>query len=259
MAKPKTVRPTHPNKGVELSYKRAIDKLVDEMAHSIEYWIEAAYKNNTPDMAMDALPSQVLAKRLAEVGKRWIKRFDDMAATIAERFIQSGKKATDSSMQQSFKDAGWTVQFKPTKTIRDAMNASVVENVSLIKSIPQQYLKNVEGAVMRGFTNGRDLKQISDELQKHYGVTKRRAAFIARDQSNKLTATVTQARRIELGLFKAVWIHSAGGKVPRASHVKAGKDKLEYDVREGALIDGAYIQPGYLPNCRCVSRTVLPY
>ena len=112
---------------------------------------------------------------------------------------------------------------------------------------------------MRGFTNGRDLKQISDELQKHYGVTKRRAAFISRDQSNKLTATVTQARRIDLGLFKAVWIHSAGGKMPRASHVKAGKDRLEFDVREGALIDGEYIQPGYLPNCRCVSRTVLPY
>lgn len=257
--KQKTTRPVHANAGVRARYQQDLDKLIDEMAHSIEYWIEAAYKNNTPDMAMDALPSQVLARRLNEVGKRWIKRFDEMAATIAERFIQSGKKATDSSMQQSFKEAGWTVQFKPTKAIRDAMNASVVENVSLIKSIPQQYLKNVEGTIMRGVANGRDLKQISDELQKHYGVTKRRAAFIARDQANKANATVVQARRIELGLFKAVWIHSAGGKVPRASHVKAGKDKLEYDVREGAFIDGAYIQPGYLPNCRCVSRTVLPY
>lgn len=249
MAKPKTARPVHANAGVRARYQRDLEKLVDEMAHSIEYWIEAAYKANPPSIAQDALPSKELAKRLSEVGKRWIKRFDEMAATIAERFIQSGKKATDSSMQQSFKDAGWTVQFKPTKAIRDAMNASVVENVSLIKSIPQQYLKNVEGSVMRGVTAGRDLKAISDELQKHYGVTKRRAAFIARDQSNKLTATVTQARRIELGLFKAVWIHSAGGKVPRASHVKAGKDRLEFDVREGALIDGAYIQPGYLPNC----------
>lgn len=257
----KYVRAIRPNAGVEVAYRRALDKLVEEMSRSVEYWIEAAYKANPPKMevAMDALPSKELAKRLREVGSRWIKRFDEMAEKIASKFVESGKKTTDNSMQQAFKDAGWTVQFKPTKAIRDAMNASVIENVSLIKSIPQQYLKSVEGTVMRGFTNGRDLKQISDELQKHYGVTKRRAAFIARDQSNKLTATVTQARRIELGLFKAVWIHSAGGKVPRASHVKAGKDRLEFDVREGALIDGAYIQPGYLPNCRCVSRTVLPY
>lgn len=259
MPKQKTARPVHANAGVRARYQRDLDKLVDEMAHSIEYWIEAAYKANPPSIAQDALPSKELAKRLNEVGKRWTKRFDDMAATIAERFIQSGKKATDSSMQQSFKDAGWTVQFKPTKAIRDAMNASVVENVSLIQSIPQQYLKNVEGTVMRGFTNGRDLKQISDELQKHYGVTKRRAAFIASDQANKLNATVTQARRIELGLFKAYWVHSRGGKTPRPDHVKAGADKLEFDVRQGAWISGEYIQPGYLPRCRCVSRTILPF
>lgn len=257
--KQKTARPVHANAGVRARYQRDLEKLVDEMAHSIEYWIEAAYKANPPSIAQDALPSKELSKRLNEVGKRWTKRFDDMAATIAERFIQSGKKATDSAMMQSFKDAGWTVQFKPTKAIRDAMNASVVENVSLIRSIPQSYLKNVEGTVMRGYAAGRDLKQISDELQKHYGVTKRRAAFIARDQSSKLTATVTQSRRVELGLFKAVWIHSAGGKTTRASHVKAGKDRLEFDVRDGALIDGDYIQPGYLPNCRCVSRTILPF
>jgi len=257
----KYVRAIRPNAGVEVAYRRALDKLVEEMSRSVEYWIEAAYKANPPKMevAMDALPSKELAKRLREVGSRWIKRFDEMAEKIASKFVESGKKTTDNSMQQAFKDAGWTVQFKPTKAIRDAMNASVIENTGLIKSIPEQYLKNVQGTIMRGFTNGRDLKQISDELQKHYGVTKRRAAFIARDQSNKLTATVTQARRIELGLFKAVWIHSAGGKVPRASHVKAGRDRLEFDVREGALIDGEYIQPGYLPNCRCVSRTVLPY
>lgn len=259
MVKQKTARPVHANKGVELQYKRALDKLVDEMANSIEYWIEAAYKNNTPEMAMDALPSQVLARRLQEVGKRWIKRFDDMAATIAERFIQSGKKATDSSLQQSFKDAGWTVQFKPTKAIRDAMNASIQENISLIRSIPQKYLTNVEGTVMRGFSRGRDLKQISDELQRHYGVTKRRAAFIALDQSNKLSATVTQARRIELGLFEAEWLHSNAGKHPRPSHVKAGKERLRFDIRQGAYIDGKYIQPGFEPGCRCVSRTVLPY
>lgn len=259
MKRNKTARQVHPNKGVELQYKRALDKLVDEMAHSIEYWIEAAYKNNTPDMAMDALPSQVLAKRLSEVGKRWIKRFDDMAATIAERFIQSGKKATDSAMMQSFKDAGWTVQFKPTKAIRDAMNASIQENISLIRSIPQKYLTNVEGTVMRGFSRGRDLKQISGELQSHYGVTKRRAAFIALDQSNKLNATVTQARRVELGLFEAEWFHSNAGKHPRPSHVKAGKDRLRFDIRKGAYIDGEYIQPGFEPGCRCGSRTVLPH
>lgn len=259
--KRKTARAVHPNEGVRAAYKRAMDDLIAEMANSFEYWLAAAYKANPPRMevAMDALPSKELGKKVSAIGKRWIKKFDDMATSIATKFAESGRKATDSSFQSALKDAGWAVNFQVTPVMRDAMNATITENIGLIKSIPQQYLTDVEGIVMRGFSQGRDLKTISDELQSKFGVTKRRAALIARDQSNKLTATVTQARRVELGLFEATWQHSGGGKDPRPSHVKAGKDKQKFDVREGCLIDGKYILPGTEINCRCSSRTILPF
>lgn len=259
--KEKTARAVHANKGVELAYKRALDTLITEMSNSFEYWLSAAYKANPPRMevAMDALPSAELSKKIRELSRRWIKKFDDMSTAIATKFTQAGRKATDSSFQQSLKDAGWAVDFQITPVMRDAMNATIAENVSLIKSIPRQYATEVEGIVMRGFTRGRDLASISEELQRRYGVTKNRAALISRDQSNKLTATVTQARRVELGLFKAIWVHSGGGREPRHSHVKAGQDKREFDVREGCLIDGQKILPGELINCRCSSRTVLPF
>lgn len=260
-AKRKTARAVTPNLGVQAAYRRELDKLVTEMSNSFEYWVEAAYKANPPRMevAMDALPSSELAKKIAAVGKRWIKKFDNMAEKIATKFAESGRKATDSSFQSALKDAGWAVKFQVTPVMRDAMNATIVENVSLIKSIPQQYLTDVQGTVMRGFTQGRDLQAISDELQQRYGVTKRRAALIARDQSSKLTATVTQARRVELGLFDAVWVHSSAGKEPRPSHVKAGKEKQQFDVRKGLLLDGEYLLPGQAINCRCSSRTILPF
>lgn len=259
--KPKTARAVHPNLGVEAWYRKQLDSLIAEMSNSFEYWVSAAYKANPPRIAvaMDALPSAELARRMREIGKRWIKKFDDMSTAIATKFAESGRKATDSSFQSALKDAGWTVKFQVTPVMRDAMNATIVENVSLIKSIPSEYLTDVQGIVMRGFTQGRDLKSISDELQSRHGVTKRRAALISRDQSNKLTATVTQARRVELGLFEAIWVHSGGGKEPRPSHVKAGRDKRKFDVREGCLIDGDHILPGQQINCRCSSRTVLPF
>lgn len=263
--KQKTARAVHPNAGVQAKYRRQLDDLIAEMSNSFEYWLSAAYKANPPRMeiaaeiAEDALPSRELSKKVRQLASRWIKKFDDMALKIATQFTNSGRKATDSAFQQSLKDAGWAVQFQVTPVMRDAMNATIAENVSLIKSIPRQYSMEVEGIVMRGFTRGRDLKEISDELQSRYGVTKRRAALIARDQSNKLTATVTQARRVELGLFKAIWVHSGGGKEPRHSHVKAGQDKREFDVREGCLIDSEKILPGELINCRCSSRTILPF
>lgn len=260
-SKRKTARGIHPNEGVRAAYKQAMEKLIAEMANSFEYWVGAAYKANPSrlELAADALPSAELAKRVSEVGKRWIKKFDDMSADIAAKFVAAGRKTTDNAFQSALKDAGWAVKFQVTPVVRDAMNAVVVENVALIKSIPRQYLADVEGIVMRGFTQGRDLAAISEDLQKRHGVTARRAANIARDQSNKLTATVTKARRTELGLFEAEWQHSGGGKEPRHSHVQAGKDKRRFDVRKGCLIDGVYIQPGELINCRCTSRTVLPF
>lgn len=259
--KRKTARGILPNEGVRAAYKRAMDDLVAEMANSFEYWVGAAYKANPSrlELATDALPSAELAKKVSAVGKRWIKKFDDMSADIAARFVEAGRKTTDNAFQSALKDAGWAVKFQVTPVVRDAMNATIVENVALIKSIPRKYLTDVEGIVMRGFNQGRDLASITEALQKRHGVTARRAALIARDQSNRLTATITQARRVELGLFKAVWVHSGGGKEPRHSHVKAGKDKREFDVREGCLIDGAHILPGQLINCRCTSRTVLPF
>lgn len=276
---PKTARAIHANKGVEVAYRKELERLVSEMSKSTEYWIEAAYKANPPsmevEMAEDARigkkskvsqewaslrsPSARMRKPMKELADRWIKRFDDMSASIAEKFAVSGMKHTDASFKAALKDAGWTVDFKMTPVMRDAMNATIQENISLIKSIAPEYFLEVEGIVMRGFTAGRDLNYISTELQKRYGITSRRAALISRDQANKATATITQARRVDLGLYEAIWMHSGAGKHPRPSHLKAGRDKLKFDIRQGAYLDGKWVLPGQEINCRCSSKTVLPF
>ena len=56
-----------------------------------------------------------------------------------------------------------------------------------------QRITNVEGLVMRSVQTGRDLRQLTTDLQEQFGVTRRRAAFIARHQSNKATASMTRA------------------------------------------------------------------
>lgn len=270
MSKKKTARAVQPNIGVERAYKKELERLVSEMSKSTEYWIEAAYKANPPRMeeaeiAEDARvgtksklaqewtslrsPSARMRKPMKELADRWIARFDEMSVNIATKFAVSGMKHTDAAFKSALKDAGWTVDFKVTPVMRDAMNATIQENVALIRSIPEQYFLEINGIVNRGFTAGRDLHYISQELQKRYGVTSRRAALIARDQSNKLNATVTQARRVDLGLFEAQWLHSGAGKHPRPSHLKAGRDKLKFDIRQGAYLDGKWVLPGQEINC----------
>lgn len=255
--KQRTARAVHANRGIEAAYRRKLQALIREMEESVLYWLSAGYKADEPRMAQDATPSELMNKRIEKLGRRWIKRFESMSEKIARWFKDDMFGATDAALLAAFRDAGWTVKFKSTPAMTDVANAAVVENVGLIRSIPEKYFQQIQGSVMRAYMRGRDLKTLTDEIEDIGGVTRRRAAFIARDQSNKLHGATTDARRMELGITEADWQHSGGGKEPRPDHVAAhGK---RYKIAEGCLISGEYIQPGELINCRCTSKSVLPF
>ena len=259
---PKTVKAVPANRGIEAKYRKALQRMIAEMHGSVEYWLTAAYRKDPPRMAalveqaQDASPSAKIKKILDELARRWTKRFEDYAPKLAEAYLQGSFKASDSAFRQALKEAGWTVEFKMTPAVRDAFNASLEENVGLIRSIPEKYLQQVEGTVMRSYSAGRDLATMVKELKQLYPAASHRAELIARDQSNKANAVVNRARQMELGITEAIWMHSHAGKNPRPDHVAANGKR--YKIAEGCLISGEHIQPGEEINCRCTSRAVLP-
>ena len=259
---PKTARAVHANRGIEAKYRKALQRLIAEMHASVEYWLTAAYRKDPPRMAalveqaQDASPSAKIKKVLDELARRWTDRFNEYAPKLAEAYLQGAFKASDSAFRAALKEAGWAVDFKMTAAMRDAFQASLAENVGLIKSIPEKYLQQVEGTVMRSYSAGRDLATMVKELKQLYPAASHRAELIARDQSNKANAVVNRARQMELGITEAIWQHSHAGKNPRPDHVAANGKR--YKIAEGCLISGQYIQPGQEVNCRCTSRAVLP-
>lgn len=259
---PKTVKAVHANRGIEAKYRKALQKLIAEMHGSVEYWLTAAYRKEPPRMAalveqaQDASPAQRIRKVLDELARRWTDRFNDYAPKLAEAYLKGMFKASDSAFRQALKEAGWAVDFKMTPAMRDAFQASLAENVGLIKSIPEKYLQQVEGVVMRSYSAGRDLATMVKDLKQLYPAASHRAELIARDQSNKANAVVNRARQMELGITEAIWMHSHAGKNPRLDHVAANGKR--YKIAEGCKISGEFIQPGEEINCRCTSRPVLP-
>jgi SPP1 gp7 family putative phage head morphogenesis protein len=233
--------------------------LIDEMANSVEYWLKANYRAAPPLLAQDASPYRAAQRTFRELVKRWLKRFDEAAPTVAETYLKNAFRGSDTAMRMALKDAGWTVKFTMTPAMRDAFDACLAENVGLIKSIPQQYLLQVEGIVSRSYTAGRDLPAMVKALQALYPKTADRAYLIARDQSNKANATVQKARQQELGITEFQWLHSHAGKEPRSTHVAMNGKR--FPVSQGAWDskEGAYVFPGELINCRCVSRSILPW
>lgn len=226
------------------------------MAASYLYWVSAAYRANEPEMAADASPARELQAAVARLGRQWQRRFDRLAEDLARHFATDVADRSDRALRAALKKAGFTVEFRLTAAQNDVMQATVAENVQLIRSIPQQYLTSVQGDVMRSVAAGRDLGTLTKQLEKVKGVTQRRAANIARDQNEKATAMLTRTRQREIGITQAVWVHSGAGKHPRPEHVAFSGQT--YDIEKGAYLEGKWTWPGVEINCRCVSRPIIP-
>lgn len=291
----KVLRAVHPNAGIEAEYRAALRALVRAMHQSITYWLSAAYRANEPaiaqvdpevgdlaqdrarahallagmsifptnddgekiDMALDAVPAAELRKAVRKLARRWTKKWNDAAPKLAKWFAQSAATRSDKVLAKILKDAGIAVEFRMTAAARDVIHASVNQSVNLIKSIPAQYLTQVETLVMQSVQQGRNLAPLARELQKQFGITQRRAAFISRDQSNKATAAMMRARQLELGITEAIWLHSMGGREPRPSHLANSGKRFNVETGWFDPTEKKWIQPGELPRCRCVAKPVI--
>lgn len=253
--KPIRIAAVRPNLGVESAYQRKLDALIDAMNRSVSRAILATYRADPPEMAQDESSPVLLRGVIARLSRDWGRRFDDFAASVGSKFAKDAIGSADRSFAAGLKKAGFTIDWKMTPAANDIMRATIAEQVNLIKSIPAEYLTQVQGITMRSVQVGRDMGAMARELEHQFGVTKRRAATIARSQSNIATASITRARQQELGIDTAIWLHSAGGRVPRASHVAmSGKP---YKIAEGVILDGEKVWPGTAINCRCVSKSLI--
>jgi SPP1 gp7 family putative phage head morphogenesis protein len=222
--------------------------------------VRATLTSAEATMAADAAPTTLLRRAMEKWGGLWTRKLENLSNTIAARFANKAFNATDRATENSFKKAGFTVKFKPTKASVEAYKAVVAENVGLIKSIPQQYLTGVQSSVWQSVMKGGDLATLTKDVRKRYGVTVRRAQLIARDQNNKAKAIIENVRRQEIGVKEADWMHSSAGKEPRPTHVAMNGKR--YKLSKGMYDPDPRVQehvyPGQLINCRCSSKAIIP-
>jgi uncharacterized protein with gpF-like domain len=255
-----SLRPLHPSAAIEARYRKRLQKLIEEMARSMLLHLRAIWRETDPGLAVDESPAVALRRTLKRWGDAQIRKFDDMAVKIAKEFARSSRRDFDLRFRKLLKDSGFTVKFKPTAAMVEAYRLVSQENVNLIRSIPQKFLTDVHTSVYQSVMSGYDMGGLSKQIKRNYGVTWRRASLIARDQSAKAKATFEAARRVELGVTQAQWVHSGGGKEPRPEHVRWGRERKVFDVTKGlwSKVDQEWQLPSTAINCRCSSRSIIP-
>lgn len=258
--KPKVAPPVWPSAAIQLAYQRDLRlKIIKPMAEEMLRGLRAAEKDG--DYTTDAAPPT--AKKLRAVlerwSDRWVMRLETLAENMAREFATANGIYTDRAVKDSFKKAGLTINWRPSKRMVEAYGAVVNENVHLIKSIPRKYLDQVTADVWREVSlKGFDRAALTEKIRDTYKTTWNRAALISNDQTAKAKAVFEAARRAELGIERAVWMHSHVGIEPRPTHV--AMNGKTYDVKKGMWDkdEGEWVHPGQLIRCRCSSGAVIP-
>jgi len=135
------------------------------------------------------------------------------------------------------------------------MQQLLVEQVTLIQSIPLDAAQRVHRLTLEGIENSVRAKEIAAEIMRSEEVSQSKAVLIARTEVARTASTLTQARAEHIGSEGYFWETSHDGAV-RSSH-KAMQGKF-VKWSEPPTLDGMTGHAGCFPNCRCWARPQIP-
>ena len=137
------------------------------------------------------------------------------------------------------------------------INAFTSENVALIRSVPADYLFDVERLTHTAMAQGLRHEELAKSLANAAGVTESRAKLIARDQVLKFNGSLNKTRQQAAGVTHYIW-RSAEDERTRDAHADFDGNTYAWDDPPGDGSPGEGTHPGTAINCRCWSDPVIP-
>lgn len=259
------------NAGIQAKYKKMIlmlsDRMINETTREIirlfnsddakEFYAEQSKFAQDASIASQA---RILTNKLMQ---KFAKIFNDRAWSFAEYMTNSTLRNSKVTLADSLKKLSGGISIDTDYMggpMRDIIKSIVAENVSLIKSIGQDYQSRVQKAVLRSITFGEGLKDLAPQLQKFGGITQRHAKNMALDQTRKTYNAINKAKMEGVGIGKFEWVHSGGGQHPRKDHIEMSGNIYSFDdlpvIVESTGERGI---PGQAINCRCRMAPVIEF
>lgn len=255
------------NAAIQFRYTRALLALVDKMTSETEKIIKDFYQGKPAKefFAEDASVSSQARILTNNLTKHFDALFNREAPPLAGAMVDESNKASKSALSMSLKELSDSITISASSltanaAMKDILSASVTENVNLIKSIPSQYLDQVNGAVMRSISVGNGLADLEPFLLKQKGITERRAKNMALDQTRKVYNGINKGRMLNIGVTRYEWLHSDGSQHPRQLHIDMNGNIysledppiIQYDPEVRGI-------PGQLINCKCTMRPIVKF
>lgn len=241
-------------RGLERKYQRELAKLGKALTKAVRVELLPYLKAQQPGYVADSLGAD-----LATIFRKLNQQFTgtmaiSFAQTTATNMVEETGRKNKAKFDRSVKvatgvDLGSVVR---EEGLQDFIELSVNKNVSLIKSLPEEYLKSVETIVNNGVIEGTRFSEIAKKITARTGSANSKLAnrirTIARNEVSTLNAQISQRRSENLGITRGIWRTSEDESV-RECHVK--RNGKEYNISKGLYsnCDGKTIKPGEEINC----------
>ena len=258
---------------VEREYRRVTDAYMREYKKCLMESLpelRSAYKAYTDDGIRtdgieDLLPAvnrifMNIAKKLEQRMARFplLGRIRKVSALEQRLAKQEWKKLVRSTLGVDLFDDYYNGEF-----YGDTIPMWVDENVSLIKSLPNDSLFRMRDIMVKDFKAGLTVNEIAKDIQKQYDVDKHDAQLLARDQLATLNGQITEHQQTDAGIKKYKWRTTGDGRVRDCHKALDGKifswndpPEMWYDTKHGRVYTGRRCHPGRDYYCRCVAIPV---
>jgi SPP1 gp7 family putative phage head morphogenesis protein len=280
---PKWLFPLTPERQYTASlyaYTLEIRKVISNvLLPKIPIWLAGA-TITYPDPVMPTESDSELTKVLTRVDSLIDDIINDLnlALILIDELLQpSQARAINSASIIALEIAGFN-QRQYTKTVNSVLGIDIFleepwlepqlelfanQNAQLIQNMTANEIERVSGIIQRALQEGSSYESIADNIEKSFGITRRHAKLIARDQTTKLNGSLTKLRQQEVGITTYRW-QTSGDERVRADHrVLDGKicrwdDPTVYlNEKTGkwekrSKIGGTNVHTSQDVNCRCV-------
>ncbi|MGE1153642.1 hypothetical protein [Pseudomonas kitaguniensis] len=149
--------------------------------------------------------------------------------------------------------------------VTEAVKADLWQAVIQTEVIPAESAEFVYEVALRTAVTG-NLYEMAEAL-KNVEISPQLATELCRWLPTRAKSLITRDERIKLGLTEAIWVYSGAPCLANPSdETSKSRDEAhrlangqKFNVAEGLTLNGKITWPGYEQDCKCSSRSVLPF
>lgn len=261
--------PRPQTRGLEAAYIARVRTLLTEFLEVVEEELDPVIEQiAAPQPPRFDAPSDVIERSFAGLRVRFARIFEPPKV---RRIARESASQINSHNRDLFRRTMRTVAgvdpIMSEPWLMEAVEGFVRENVSLIRSIPEKWLGEVEQMLYRDAQRRLSPNEIKAKLRARFKVSEARAELIATDQVLKFNGSLTELRQQSIGVKKYVW-RTAGdqrvrgnpaGRYPdaRPSHYALDGKVFSWDKPPVSGTNGERLHPGQPIRCRCYAEPVL--